>query len=78
MEVGDVDVDGLAGFDVGDLLLEYVRPPLHEQARPVALGSRLAVDGLGFFLFAQNAANRTVPMTITNSVTAACSGNGKT
>ena len=61
VEVGDVDVDRGAGFDVRDLLLEDVRPPLHEQARPVAAFARLPVDGLGFLLLAQDAPDGAVP-----------------
>ena len=57
VKVGDVDIDGFAGLDVGHLLFENVRPPLNQEARPVALCPRLAVDGLSFFLFAQDAAN---------------------
>jgi hypothetical protein len=61
MEIGDIDVDGLAGPDIGDFLLEYVRPMLNQQACLVALVPRRAVDGLGFFLFAQDTANGALP-----------------
>ena len=61
MEIGDIDIDSLAGLDIGDFLLENVRPMLNQQACLVALVPRRAVDGLGFFLFAQDTANGTLP-----------------
>ena len=61
VEIGNVDIDGLARLNVGDFLLENVRPVLHQQACLVALVPRRAVDGLGFFLLPQNAANGTLP-----------------
>ena len=60
VEIRDVDLDRVAGLDVGDLLLEDVRPPLHQQAGPVALRPRLAVDGFRFLLLPQDAANGAV------------------
>ena len=61
VEVGDVDINGFAGFDVGDFLLEDVRTVLNQQARLVALFPRRVVDDLGFFPLPQDAANGTLP-----------------
>ena len=60
LEVGDVDVDGLAGLDVGDLLREDVRALLRHERGDVALGASVRVDLLGFFAFADDAADRPV------------------
>ena len=57
MEVTDVDVDLLAGFDIRDLLLEDVRPVLREQACLVSLSARLRIDFFGLLALAKNAAN---------------------
>ncbi len=57
VEVADVDVDALAGLDVRDLLLEDVRPVLHEQARAVTLCARILVDLPRLLLLAQDAAD---------------------
>ena len=60
LEVRDVDVDGLAGFDVGDLLREDVRSLLRHQRGDVAVGAGLRVDPLGFLSLADDAPDRPV------------------
>src|SRR5690606_37822410 len=60
MEVSDADVDALARLDIRYLLLENVRPPLHEQARTIALRTRLVVELLRLFLLAQNSADLSI------------------
>ena len=57
MKVTDVDIDAVAGLDVGHLLFEDIGAVLGQQARPVALRPRLTVDRFGLFAFPQNPAN---------------------
>ncbi len=61
IEVLDINVDRFPWLDVSDLLLEDVRPVLHEQTCLVTLRACFTVDRLGFFLFPENAANLAIP-----------------
>ena len=71
VEILDVDVDLLAGFDVGDRLSEDVGTFLRQQRRDVAMALGFLVDALGLLALADDAADAAVPMVMRNSLTAA-------
>ena len=57
MKVAYTYVDRLTWFDVGDFLLENIRPVLDEQTRTVPLAARFVVNRLCLLFLAQDAAD---------------------